>query len=125
MLYDNLFYLCLILKLNLSNVLQIFYFILFYFIKIFRGKISKDSIKLTNKESYVMPKIQSQTSNHFEVLEKIPKPSTPSSSNHVYQSKEVRQLIQILEADHMSVFKTFDLQIFFFIKISFFISNDI
>ena len=60
-----------------------------------------------------MPKIKSQTSNRFEVLGKIPKPSTLSSSNLVYQSKEAIQLIQILEADHISVSGTFDLQFFF------------
>ena len=69
-----------------------------------------NSIKPTTKESYAMPKLQSQTSNHFEVLGKIPKPTTPSSSNPVYQSKEPRQLIQILEANHISASRTFDLQ---------------
>ena len=73
-----------------------------------------------------MPKIQSQTSNLFEVLGKIPKPSTPSSSNPVYQSKEARQLIQNLEADHISASGTFDLQFFFSKRqVFFFISNDV
>ena len=68
-----------------------------------------NSIKPTTKESYAMPKIQSQTSNCIEVLGNIPKPSTSSSSNPVYQSKEARQLIQFLEADHISASETFDL----------------
>ena len=70
-----------------------------------------------------MPKIQSQTSNLFEVLGKIPKPSTPSSSNPVYQSKEARQLIQNLEADHISASGTFDLQFFFSKRQVFFLSQ--
>ena len=81
-----------------------------------------NSIKPTTKESYAMPKIQSQTSNRFEVLGNIPKPSTSSSSNPVYQSKEARQLIQILEVDHISASRTFDLQ-FFFQKDKFFLSQ--
>ena len=81
-----------------------------------------NSIKPTAKESCAMSKIESQTSNRFEVLRKIPKPSTPSSSNLVYQSKEARQLIQILEADHISASGTFDLQ-FFFQKDKFFLSQ--
>ena len=81
-----------------------------------------NSIKPTTKESYAMPKIQSQTSNRFEVLGNIPKPSTSSSSNPVYQSKEARQLIQILEVDHISASRTFDLQ-FFFQKDQFFLSQ--
>ena len=71
-----------------------------------------------------MPKLKSQTSNRFEVLGKIPKPTTLSSSNPVYQSKEARQLIQILEAGHISASRTFDLQKLFQ-KTSFFISNDV
>ena len=82
--------------------------------EIFTGKMSKvNSIKPTTKEPYAMPKLQSQTSNRFEVLGKIPKPTTPSSSNLVYQSKEVRRLIQILEADQITAFGTFDLNFFF------------
>ena len=84
-----------------------------------------NSIKPTAIESYAMPKIESQTSNRFEVLRKIPKPSTLSSSNLVYQSKEARQLIQILEADHISASGTFDLQFFFQKDKFFFISNDV
>ena len=72
-----------------------------------------NSIKPTTKESYAMPKIQSQTSNHFKFLGKIPKPSTPCSSNPAYHSKEARQLIQILEADHILASGSFDLQFFF------------
>ena len=83
-----------------------------------------NSIKPTTKESYAMPKIQSQTSNHFKV--KIPKPSIPCSSNPAYHSKEARQLIQILEADHILASGSFHLQ-FFFQKdeVFFFISNDV
>ena len=83
-----------------------------------------NSIKPTTKESYSMPKLQSQTSNRFEVLGKIPKPTTPSSSNPIYQSKEVRQLIQILEANHISASRTFDLQKLFQTD-KFFITNDV
>ena len=72
-----------------------------------------NSIKPTTKESYAMTKIQSQTSNHFKFLGKIPKPSTPCSSNPAYHSKEARQLIQILEADHILASGSFDLQFFF------------
>ena len=79
-------------------------------------------IKPTTKESYTMPKIQSQTSNRFEVLGKIPKPSTPCSSYPVYHSKEARQLIQILEADNISASGSFDLK-FFFQKDKFFLSQ--
>ena len=82
-------------------------------------------IKPTTKESYTMPKIQSQTSNRFEVLGKIPKPSTPCSSYPVYHSKEARQLIQILEADNISASGSFDLKFFFSKRQVFFISNDV
>ena len=41
----------------------------------------------TTKESYDMPKTQVQTPNRFEVLGKIPKPSIPSFSTPVYQTK--------------------------------------
>ena len=81
-------------------------------------------IKPTTKESYVMPKAHTHSSNRFEVLGKIPKPSAPTSSNPIYKSKEARQLIQILEADHISASRTFDLQKFFQ-QDKFFISNDI
>ena len=70
-------------------------------------------IKPITKESYAMPKAQAHSSNRFEVLGKIPKPSVPTSSNPIYRSKEARQLIQILEVDHTSASKTFDLQNFF------------
>ena len=79
---------------------------------IFTGKMSKvDPIKPTTKESYVMPK--AQTSNRFEVLGKIPKPNTPSSSNPVYLTKEPKLLIQVLEAYHQSASGSFELQNFF------------
>ena len=58
----------------------------------------QEPIKPTTKGSYVMPKAQS--SNRFEVLGKIPKPNTLSSSSPVYQIKEPKMLIQVLEADH-------------------------
>ena len=67
-------------------------------------------IKSTTKESYAMPKTQSQPSNRFEVLGKIPKPYAPSSSNPIYKSKEARQLIQLLEANHKFASGSFDLQ---------------
>ena len=86
---------------------------------IFTGKMSKaDPIKPTTKESYVMPKFQ--TSNRFEVLGKIPKTNTPSSSNPVYLTKEPKLLIQVLEADHQSASGSFELQ-----KDKYFISNEI
>ena len=81
-----------------------------------------DPIKPTTKESYAMPK--AQPSNCFEVLGKIPKPSTPSSSNPVYKSKEPKQLIQVLETDHQSALGSFEIQ-FFFQKDKFFVSNDL
>ena len=81
-------------------------------------------IKPTTKESYVMPKDQTYSSNRFEVLGNIPKPSAPTSSNPIYRSKEARQLIQILEADHISASETFDFQKNFQ-QDKFFISNDI
>ena len=65
-----------------------------------------DPIKPTTKESYAMPK--PQPSNHFEVLGKIPKPYVPSFSNPVYKSKEPKQLIQVLEADHRSALGSFE-----------------
>ena len=89
---------------------------------IFTGKMIKaDPIKPTTKESYAMPKTQS--SNRFEVLRKIPKPTVPTSSNPVYISKEPKQLLQVLKADHRSASGSFELQIFQ--KDKFFISNDI
>ena len=81
-------------------------------------------IKPTTKESYVMEKAQSQPSNHFEVLGKIPKSYALTSSNPIYKSKEARQLIQILEVDHKSALGSFDLQNFFQ-QDKFFVSNDI
>ena len=81
-----------------------------------------DPIKPTTKESYAMPK--SQTSNRFEVLGKIPKPNTPSSSNPVYLAKEPKLLIQVLEADHQYATGSFELQ-FFFQKDKYFLSNEI
>ena len=80
--------------------------------------------KPTTKESFSMPKSQSQLSNRFEVLGKIPKPYVPTTSNPIYKSKEARQLIQVLEADHKSASGSFDLQKIFQ-KDKFFVSNDI
>ena len=65
-----------------------------------------------------------QPSNHFEVLRKIHKSSTLTSSNPIYKSKEARQLIQVLEADHRSTLGSFDLQKIFQ-QDKFFVSNDI
>ena len=70
-------------------------------------------IKPTTKESYAMPKAQTHSSNHFEVLGKIPNLYDSTSSNPIYKSKQERQLIQILEVDHISASGTFDLQNFF------------
>ena len=67
-------------------------------------------IKPTTKESSAMLKAQTHSSNRFKVLGKIPEPFAPNSSNPIYRSKEARQLIQILEADHISASGTFDLQ---------------
>ena len=67
-------------------------------------------IKPTTKESYAMPKAQTHSSNRFEVLGKIPKLYASTSSNPIYKSKQARQLIQILEVDHISASGTFDLQ---------------
>ena len=78
---------------------------------ILTGKISKvNPIKPTTKESYAMPKAQTHSSNHFEVLGKKPKSFAPTSPNPIYRSKEARQLIQILEDDHIFASGTFDLQ---------------
>ena len=82
-----------------------------------------DPIKPTTKESYAMPK--AQTSNHFEVLGKILKPTIPTSSNPVYISKEPKLLLQVLEADRRSASGSFELQNFFSKGQIFFISNDI
>ena len=81
-----------------------------------------DPIKPTTKESYAMPK--SQPSNRFEVLGKIHKPYVSTSSNPVYKSKESRQLIQVLEADHRSASGSFELQKIFQ-KEKYFVSNDL
>ena len=70
-------------------------------------------IKPITKESYAMLKAQTHSSNRFEVLGKIPKSYASTSSNLTYRSKEARQLIQILEADHISASGIFDLQKFF------------
>ena len=66
----------------------------------------QDPIKPTTKGFYAMPKAQS--SNRFEVLGKIPKPNTPSSSSPVYQIKEPKMLSQVLEADHKSASGSFE-----------------
>ena len=79
-------------------------------------------IKPTTKESYAMPK--AQTSNHFEILGKIPKPNTPSSSNPIYFTKEPKLLIQVLEADHQSASGSFELQKIFQ-KDKYFLTNEI
>ena len=76
--------------------------------------MSKTPSKLTTKESHVMPKTQVQTPNRFEVLGKIPKPFIPSSSTHVYQTKEAKSFIQIIEADHIYASGDFDLKIYIF-----------
>ena len=90
---------------------------------IFTGKMSKvDPIKPTTNEFYAMPK--AQPSNRFEVLGKIPKPSVPSFSNPVYKSKEPKQLIQVLEADHRSALDSFEIQNIFQ-KDKCFVSNDL
>ena len=82
--------------------------------------MSKTFSKPTTKESYAMPKTQVQTPNLFEVLGKIPKPSIPSFSTYVYQTNEVKLLIQILEADHIFASEDFDFQ-----KEKYFKSNDV
>ena len=93
--------------------------------RIFIGKMSKaNPIKPTTKESYAMPKAHTQSSNRFEVLGKIHKSFAPTSSNPIYKSKEARQLIQVLEADHRSASRSFDLQKIFQ-QDKFFVSNEI
>ena len=57
-----------------------------------------------------MPKTQVQTPNRFEVLGKILKHSIPIFSTHVYQTKEAKSLIQILEVDHIFASGDFDFQ---------------
>ena len=57
-----------------------------------------------------MPKAQVETPNRFEVLRKIPKPSTLSSSAPVYYTKEVKLLNQILKAYHIYAIGDFDYQ---------------
>ena len=68
----------------------------------------QDPIKPTTKESYAMSKAQS--SNRFEVLGKIPKPNTPSSSSPAYHTKEPKLLIQVLEADHKYASGSFEIK---------------
>ena len=80
--------------------------------------------KPMTKGFYAMPKAQASTSNIFEVLGKNPKPSLPNNLPSAYQTKESKQLIQILEADHESTTGDFDLQKIFQ-KDKFFISNDL
>ena len=82
----------------------------------------QDPIKPTTKGSYVMPKAQS--SNRFEVLGKISKPNTPSSSSPTYITKEPKMLIQVLEADHKSVLDTFEIKNIFQ-KDKYFLTNEI
>ena len=72
--------------------------------------MSKTPSKPTTKESHAMPRTQFQTSNRFEVLDKMPKPSFPSSSTSVYLTKEAKLQIQILEADHIFALGDFDYQ---------------
>ena len=98
-----------ILTLNLSTVLQMFYLISSYE-NFYRENEQSQPIKPTTKETYDMPKAQSQPPNRFEVVGKILKSFTPTSSNPIYKSKETRQLIQVLEADHKSTSGSFDLQ---------------
>ena len=82
----------------------------------------QDPIKPTTKGSYAMPKAQS--SNHFEVLGKIPKPNTPSSSRPSYITKEPKMLIQVLEADHKSASGSYEIKNIFQ-KDKYFLTNEI
>ena len=66
--------------------------------------------KPTTKELYAMPKTKTQTPNRFEILGKIPKTSTSSSSCLFYDTNEEKQMIQILEADHLSTPREFNFQ---------------
>ena len=50
-----------------------------------------------------MSKNKNQTSNRFEVLGKPLHPSFQTPQKFVYQTKENRLLLQILEPDHISV----------------------
>ena len=81
----------------------------------------QDTIKPTTKGSYAMPK--SQSSNRFEVLGKISKPNTPSSSSPVYQIKEPKMLIQVLEVDHKSASGSFETKNIFQ-KDKYFLTNE-
>ena len=69
-----------------------------------------------------MPKAQS--SNCFEVLGKILKPNTPSSSSPIYQIKEPKMLIQVLEAGHKSVSGSFETKNIFQ-KDKYFLTNEV
>ena len=69
-----------------------------------------------------MPK--AQPSNRFEVLGKIPKPSVPTPSSPICKFKELKQLIQVIEADHQSASGSFELQKIFQ-KENFFVSNNL
>ena len=69
-----------------------------------------------------MPKAQS--SNHFEVLGKIPKPNAPSSSRPSYITKEPKMLIQVLEADHKSASGSYEIKNIFH-KDKYFLTNEI
>ena len=72
--------------------------------------MNKTPSKPTTKQSYAMPNIQVQTPYCFEVLGKIPKLSIPSSFTLVYQTKEVKSLIQIVKVDHIFASRNFDLK---------------
>ena len=90
-------------------------FYLIFFHAHFYREMSKTPSKPTTKESFDMPK-----THRFEVLGKIPKPPIPSSSTPVYQTKEAKSLIQILEATHISASEDFNFQ-----KEKYFKSNDV
>ena len=100
------------------------FYLIFSHGNFYRKMRKANPIKPTTKESYAKPKAQTQPSNGFEVLGKIPKPFAPTSSNPIYKSKEARQLIQVLEADHRSASGSFDLQKIFQ-QDKFFVSNEI
>ena len=82
----------------------------------------QNPIKPTTKGSYAMPKAQS--SNRFELLGKLPKSNTPSSSSLAYQIKEPKMLIQVLEADHKFASGSFETKNIFQ-KDKYFLTNEV
>ena len=99
---------------------------MFYLIS-FHGNFYRDNEQTRPYQTYhqrVICNVKGQSSNHFEVLGKIPKPKVPASQTNAYIKKKFKLLIQILEANHKSASGSFELQKKFQ-KEKIFLSNDI